>query len=302
MRRGFVVKVKSERSKMRYGTPNTPMDTVRDFVTRGGIPVTMTLIIISVVTFFAAFFSPNIVQPLLVQHLLFPPRNLMLEPWSFLTYPLYEPGIFSMILGAVFLWLSGGSLERSWGSGRYAVFFGAVTVISALSLLLGGLLFHQTPPVLSGFFLPLSALIVAFCMLNAELSIRLYFFPIRAKYVAIIITVMTLLSYGPIFGVFACGGILAAFLYVKFGRSWGGIGSYRTPRQTFRGPDLRMDTRPAHPTFRTTLDGSPQRRGPLDFAGRLKDWRERRRLAKLWKNSGLPDSEPDWRDEDKRHR
>ncbi len=287
---------------MRYNTPNTPMDTLRDFVTRGGIPVTMTLLILSVASFFSAFFSPNIAAPFLDQHVLFPARNLMLEPWTFLTYPLFEPSVISMLLGGVFLWLSGGSLERSWGSARYAIFFAAVTAISALSLLLGGFLFHQRPPTLSGFFLPLSALIVAFCMLNAEQTIRLYFFPVRAKYVAIIVTVMTLLSFGPIFGVFACGGILAAFLYVKFGRSWGNIGYDTAPRRNFRGPDLRMDTRPARPTFRTTLDGSPQQRSPLDFAGRWKDWQERRRLEKLWQNSGLPGSEPEWRDDEKRRR
>ena len=287
---------------MRYNTPNTPMDTIRDFVTRGGIPVTMTLLIISVVTFFSAFFSPNIAAPFLERHLLFPAQNLMLEPWTFITYPLFNPQVISMLIGGVFLWLSGGSLERSWGSTRYAVFFAAVTALSAVSLLLGGLMFHLSPPELSGFSLPLGALIVAFCMLNPEQTIRLYFFPVKAKYVAIIVTVITLLSYGAIFGVFACGGILAAFLYVKFGRSWGDIGSYSTPRRDFRGPDLRMDTRPARPTFRTTLDGSPQRRSPFDFAGRWKDRQDRRRLERLWKNSGLPGSEPEWRDDEKRRR
>jgi len=281
------------------------MDTIRDFVTRGGIPVTMTLLIISVVTFFSAFFSPHLAAPLLIASLHFPPGSLLREPWTVLTYPLYEPDVINMVLGGVFLWLSGGSLERSWGSARYAVFFAAVTAIPALSVLLGGHLFpNATLPNLHGFFLPLSGLIVAFCMLNPEQMLRFYFLPIKAKYVAIIVTVLTLLSYGAIFGVFACGGILAAFLYVKFGRSWGDIGSYSLPRRSFSGPDLRMDDRdrPARPTFRTTLDGSPQQRSPLDLAGRLKDWQERRRLEKLWKNSGLPGSEPEWRDDDKRRR
>ena len=78
---------------MRYNTPNSPMDNVRDFVTRGGIPVTMTLLIVNVLTFFSAFFSPNVVAPLLEQFLLFSPSHLFLAPWTLVTYPLYEPGI-----------------------------------------------------------------------------------------------------------------------------------------------------------------------------------------------------------------
>ena len=234
---------------------------------------------------------------------MFPPGSLLREPWTLLTYPLFETDVINMVLGGVFLWLSGGSLERSWGSARYAIFFAAVTAAPALSVLLGSHLFPAAPlPPLHGFFLPLSGLIVAFCMLNPEQMLRFYFFPVKAKYVAIIVTVLTLLSYGAIFGVFACGGILAAFLYVKFGRSWGDIGSYSAPRRSFSGPDLRMDSRPARPAFRTTLDGSPQRRSPFDFAGRWKDLQDRRRLEKLWKNSGLPGSEPEWRDDEKRRR
>ena len=289
-------------SLMRYNTPNTPLDTIRDLVTRGGVPITMTLLIISVLTFFSAFFSPYVVRPLFEHYLLFTGGNLLVAPWTVVTYPVFEPSVFPMILGGIFFWLSGGSLERSWGSQRYIIFLTAITAISALSVLLGGLLFHQPPPRLDGFYMPLGAIIVAFCMLNPEQTVRLYFFPVRAKYVAVIVTVMTLLSYGPIFGVFACGGIIAAFLYVKFGRSWGNVGSYSTPSRTFRGPDLRMDTRPQRPTFRTTLDGSPRERSAMDIAGRVKDWQERRRLERLWKNSGLPDSEPDWRDDEKRRR
>ena len=63
-----------------------------------------------------------------------------------------------------------------------------MTAISALSFLLGGILFHQSPPQLAGFNMPLVAVIVAFCMLNPEQSVMLYFFPVRAKYVAVIVT------------------------------------------------------------------------------------------------------------------
>ena len=294
---------------MRYNTPNNPMDNLRGIITRGGIPVTMTLLGINILTFLAAFFSQETVRPILESELAFNLANFFHAPWTLLTYPLISMPPFSLwlVVTWVFFWLSGGSLERSWGSQRYALFFFFVTLFCSLSLLAGGLLLRQDIMPLNDIFLPLTGLIVAFCMLNPEQEIVVYFFPVRAKYVAVGVTLWTYLTYGSIMGpklaLFALGGILAAYLYVRFARPWADIGSYSAPRRTSRGPDLRMDSRPAaRPTFRTTLDGSPRQRKPFDIAGRLRDWRDRRKLEKLWRNSGLSDSEPGWRDDEKRRR
>ena len=297
---------------MRYNSPNTPLDWLSDFVRRGGVPVTLALVGMNVLTFLATFFSPGLVGTFLQTELVFGIRSVLHAPWTLLTYALVSLPPFSLwfVINLVFFWLSGGSLERSWGSQRFAVFFFALTLASSLSLLIGSLLLHGPLPLLYGVFLPWTGLIVAFCMLNPEQQITVYFFPVRAKYLAIGVTAWTYLSYGsmmgPLLGLFSLGGVLAAFLYVRFARPWGDIGSYSTPRRSFSGPDLRMDSRPERPTFRTssrtTLDGSPQRRSPFDFAGRWKDRQDRRRLEKLWKNSGLPGSEPEWRDDEKRRR
>ena len=271
----------------------------------------MALLAVNIVTFLAAFFSPSLVVPFLVNEVAFSVANVFHAPWTLVTYPLVSipPFSFWMILNWLFLWLTGSSLERSWGSSRYGIFFLGVTAFSALSLLAGGLLLHLNTPPLSDVFLPLTGLIVAFCMLNAEQQVQLFFFPIKAKYLAIGVTVWTYLNYGSIFGpmlgLFALGGILAAYLYVRFARPWDTIGYYSAPRQAFRGPDLgepRSGATKSRPTFRTTLDGSPQKRGVFDVRGRWRDWQDRRRLEKLWKNSGLSDSEPEWRDDEKRRR
>lgn len=299
---------------MRYNTPNTPLDSLRDFVSRGGFPVTVTLLIISVALFLVSFFTSGAANGFLSAYVAFSPQNIFHAPWTIFTYPVVSGGFLNLLIGGFFFWVAGGSLERSWGSARYAVFFFALTAISALSLLLGvyfashvslpNFLMGNGNSRMFGFSLPLGGMIVAFCMLNPEMTLMFYFFPVRAIHVAWIITLLTYFTagMGPLLSLFACGGILAAFLYVKFGRSWGDIGSYSAPRRNFRGPDLRMDTRPARPAFRTTLDGSPQQRSPFDLAGRWKDRQERRRLEKLWKNSGLPDSESEWRDDEKRRR
>ena len=293
---------------MRYDSPNSPLDSLRDFVRRGGVPVTLALVGVNIFTFLAVFFSPAIAAPFLLTQMVFSAGSVVHAPWTLLTYALVSLPPFSLwfVINLVFFWLSGGSLERGWGSRRYAVFFFALTLASSVSLLLGGMLLHQASPPLSGVFLPWTGLIVAFCMLNPEQQITLYFFPVRAKYLALGVTAWTYLTYGsmlgPVMGLFALGGILAAYLYVRFARPWADIGFYSAPSRNFRGPDLRMNSRPARPTFRTTLDGSPRQRSPFDLAGRWKDRQERRRLEKLWKNSGLPGSEPEWRDDEKRRR
>ena len=295
---------------MRYNTPNNPMDNFRQMLYRGGIPVTTGLLLINAATFLLAFMLPALMI-FLAKWAIFSTDDVRFHPWTIVTYPLVyldasSNGFFNFLFGGFLLWSAGGSLERSWGSARYGVFFFVTGAISAIFLLLGSLLLGQ-PDILFGFFLPLACCVMAFCMLNPEQTISFFFFPIPAKFFAAIITLFTWVYVGQgghaLLGVFALAGILASFLYVRYGRAWADIGSYSAPRRTSRGPDLRMDSRPAaRPTFRTTLDGSPRQRKPFDIAGRLRDWRDRRKLEKLWRNSGLSDSEPEWRDDEKRRR
>ena len=290
---------------MRYNSPNTPVDSLRDFMTRGGIPVTLTLLCISVALFLGSFFTQGGINALLFDKVAFMPANMAQALWTFLTYPVVNLGFLNLLISGFFLWLAGGSLERSWGSARYALFFFTLTAITAFSVEMGWFLAHQNMALpLMGFYLPLAGLMVAFCLLNAEQTLTFYFVPIKGKYIALIITLLTYFTapFGPLLNVFALGGILAAWLYVRFGRSWGDIGSYRSsPR---RGPDLRVY--PSAPRFttrpKTTVDGSPTRRGLLDFAGRWKDYQERKRLEKLWKNSGFSDPEREQRDDEGRRR
>ena len=264
----------------------------------------MTVLALNVLTFLSGFFSPQVVRPFILTYLVFNSPVALRVPWTFFTYTLVTPG-FSlwMLLTWAFFWLSGGSLERGWGSGRFLGFFFALTGISAATLFAGSVALHEPVLMLTDLFLPLTGLIVAFCMLNPTQTMVLYFFPIQARWVAMLVTALVFFQYGSIYdnwlmGVFACGGILAASLYVRFGRSWADTGSYSAPR---RGPDLRVYPQPKPaPKRRAILDGS-RVRSPFDLAGRWKDYQERRRLERLLRNSGFSDREPGWRD-DEEHR
>lgn len=291
---------------MRYNTPS-PGENFQRFLFRRGAPVTTALLGVNALTFLLAFMLPAVGSALAQWVACYTPLTL-LHPWTLLTYPLVyvdvsTNGFINFIFGGFLFWNLGGSLERSWGGRRYGLFF-FLTGLIASSLLLTGTLLLRQDFLLDGFFLPLACCVVAFCAIQPEETLSLFFFPIPAKYFALMTALFTWIYFGQggraLLGLFPLGGLLAAYLYVQHGRGAGR--SYDAPRKTFRGPDLGESRPAARPTFRTTLDGSPKRRGPLDLAGRWKDWQDRRKLEKLWKNSGLSGSEPEWRDDEKRRR
>jgi len=289
------------------------MDNFQRLLFRGGVPVTMALLLINAATFLLAFMLPSLMLFFGQWVACLLPVTLI-RPWTLLTYPLVyldtsAQGFFNFLFGGFTLWSLGGSLERSWGSRKYGLFFFAMALISGLCLQLGSAVLGM-PYLLFGFFLPLACCIVAFCMIQPEATIQVFLFPVRAKYFAVIVTLFTWVYVGQgggqraLLGAFALGGLLAAMLYVRYGRSWAAPPTYGAPGRSSssRGPDLRMDSRPARPAFRTTLDGSPAQRRFFDVPGRWKDWQERRRLEKLWKNSGFSSSETEWRDDEKRRK
>ena len=297
---------------MRYNSPNSPLDNFQRLLFRGGVPVTTALLLINAATFLLAFMLPDLMV-FFYKWLSFQTYEAFIRPWTLLTYPVVYldtsvQGFFNFLFGGFTLWSLGGSLERSWGSRKYGLFFFATAIISGLCLLLGSVALHQ-PDALFGFFLPLACCIIAFCLIQPEATIQVFLFPVRAKYFAVMVALLTWVYVGQdgraLLGLFALGGLLAAALYVRFAHAWGGggfSGSYGARGRSSRSPDLRMDSRPARPVFRTTLDGSPMQRRFFDFAGRWKDWQERRRLEKLWKNSGFSSSEAEWRDDEKRRK
>lgn len=294
---------------MRYNTPS-PSENFQRLLFRGGAPVTTSLLIVNAVTFLLAFMLP-VAGGFLSQWVTCNTLVALLRPWTLVTYPIAyldttTGGFFNFLFCGWLLWSFGGSLERSWGSQRFALFY-FLTGLVASSLLLTGTLLLKTVLGINGFILPTACVVVAFCTIQPEETINYLFFPIPAKYFAALTALFTWIYFGQggnaLLGLFPLGGLLAAYLYVRQGRSTSR--SYSAPRPAFRGPDLgepRSGTAKSRPTFRTTLDGSPQKRSAFDLRGRLRDWQDRRRLEKLWKNSGLSGSEPEWRDDEKRRR
>lgn len=149
----------------------------------------------------------------------------LVQPWTLVTYPLMTLGDpFSILFSCLMLWWFGGSLERAWSSRVYAWFFGIISVIIAVSLSIPSLLL-RIPVDLSGVWMPLSAVTVAWAALNPEQEILLFFvLPVRAKYVGWATAAVVAGSYAwspayprpynLIFALFSLGGCVAAWRYV----------------------------------------------------------------------------------------
>ena len=256
----------------------------RSFFHQARCPVTVGLLLANVATFLMWFFT----RLNFAGALGFSSSAVAARPWSLLTYPVVSYGIYDVVLGGYMLWLFGGSLERAWGSRRFAWFFGAVTGITSGSLWIGSLLLHA-PAFLAGLWLPLSALVVAWCLMNLTAVVLLFFvLPVQARVLAWLDVALTYFGYGSAYGpwlaFFALAGCGFAYLYLR------GL-----PR------GVLFRTRPSSPPRRPLQPDAPVRPlrswNPLAI---LERWQRKRRFQRLWKDSGMEEMFRD-SDSDKPH-
>ncbi len=239
-----------------------------------GIPVTKVVILSNIVTFIAiVLFRMEVI----VSYFTFSSSNFFAMPWTIVTYPLVGifGGIIYMLFALYWLWLAGGSLERSWGSRAYAAFFFITSALTAIGLYMGSIL-ANTSVRAGGLWLPIAAVTVAWAMLNPEQQILFMFFiPLKLKWVALIGAGIVFIDYGSqnlILGVFALLGCAAAYWYVKNGLAF----NISSPRRRTSDNVIRIN--PRHGRRRTL--------NPLKW---YREYRQRKRLEDLFKRSGMGD-------------
>ena len=255
----------------------TPWGARNSVWSESNAPLTLALIVVTSLVFLLSFAHIPIAQALWF----IAPDDLR-QPWRLLTYPLVATDIVGLLFSCLGLWWIGASLERSWGTKFYAAFFAAMTVITAVGMSLGSLLFHV--PVYVGYYLPASALFFAWCCLNPGQEIRVWgIIPVLGKWMAVaeaLIIFFTHASPNPLMGVFALMGCGAAFAWVKL-RAWDGVDLYQTtPRRWDSDPPAR--TLPRRPRLRIV---PPKNTKPKDDRFTLRDlnpleWFAKRRRRK----------------------
>lgn len=230
----------------------------------GDCPVTWALIIANGLTFLLGFVGAEFLQSGLV----YSTGTLLQQPWTVLTYPLVASGsIFWVLLSAYLLWLFGGSLERAWGPRQYVVFLALVAVTSALGLELGSRLTGRDV-VLAGVILPLASIVVVWATMNpSEVLLAYFVIPMQARWLGLIVLVLTVFSFPFPLGIFALTGPAVALWFLR----WGRYGQLlpRRGRSPSRGARAREQDR-------LTLN-------PIAWFRR---WRQRRRFRRLVRTLG----------------
>jgi membrane associated rhomboid family serine protease len=164
--------------------------------------------------------------------LLLNPANVLVLPWTILTYPLVNPDLLTLIFAVFWLWFIGGSLERSWGSKRYGWFLLLIAGVTGLALAAIGFLFKVWVPVY-GLWLPAVGITWAWANLNPNQELLLWgLVPVKAKWLAWLEVGLTFLTYfnsskNIIFGLAAVSGVAVAYFYRGRNPFGGSSRSYR---------------------------------------------------------------------------
>jgi membrane associated rhomboid family serine protease len=201
--------------------------------------------------------------------------HLLSAPWTLVTYPLLGLcGALCMLFSCYWLWWAGGSLERSWGSRTFGLFFFGMSALSAFAIWLGVMVTRVEPLEIGGLLLPLAGVTIAFAMLNPEQEILFFFIiPMKLKYLALLDVVLVFISYGQIhllLGVFALAGCAFSYWYVRRGS----LAGYGSNRYEDREKVIRLHSRP----------GIGRRLNPLRW---YSNYRDRKKFRDFLNKSGF---------------
>ncbi|MHB9035917.1 MAG: hypothetical protein ACYC64_04570 [Armatimonadota bacterium] len=252
----------------------TTGDRIKYWLFQDRTPVTKLIIVANLATFIAiALFKVYVIAGLLG----FASGRALIMPWTFGTYPLVGAGdLIGLLFGCYWLWVAGGSLERSWTSQRFAFYFFLMCAISALGLWAGAIILNLQVSII-GLWLPLAGVTVAWAMLNPEQQILFFFvIPMKLKYLALLDVALVLISYGQmslLLGLFALSGLAFSYWYIlphDFGSS----------RRRERGQVIQVHRR------RSFLH-------KLNPFGWIKKKRDEDRLRKLFEDSFGDDEQGD---------
>ena len=158
-----------------------------------------------------------------------------MQLWQPFTFPLVHIAFIPLAVDGIVLYFFGGSLERAWGGQRFAFFFFASGIVAGLVTMLISPL--SMPPPFFGMVGSFIAVVVAFAALNPTATVYLLFFPLQARYLALIVVVFEFFAdYGRYGGVGPAAAVIAAVATF----AWA-FATYRPslPIASGRGPSLR---------------------------------------------------------------
>lgn len=276
------------------GRSSGPLEDIRRFFLRGGIPITIGLIIVNVVTFILAHTGSG---PFLQQYVAFSTFSWPRLFWTFLTWPLLGAGDpLGLVFSLGWIYMFGGSLERSWGTRVYGICAVTAAAIVSISMWLGSFVPAVGAGYLYGPWVLGGVMAVAWALTNRSEVVSFFWLPLPAPALIALGCAITWYNAGMrLQGVFALSGCAAAWWYVNHGR----YGNYPGGFSTSRGGQRRPGSGNDKPNLRfqnfepETRDGSGRRGARRSFS-LARWWRERqekKRLEAMFRRSGYTDPE-----------
>ncbi|NLW59026.1 MAG: DUF1751 domain-containing protein [Firmicutes bacterium] len=191
----------------------------RRFLYREYIPVTKGIIVLSL-TLFIGHYVLAMLRINLFALFHFPTLRWWWRPWTFLTYPLVNPGLGDLF-ALLWLWYIGGSLERTWGGQTYGLFLGLTTAVTSLAFFLVSLIFGVNIAI-RGLWLPLTGLTWAWAKLYPDRELLFWgLIPIRAEWLAWIHAGLVFFNYlgyyNLLFALAAVSSVAVAYLFTGQG-------------------------------------------------------------------------------------
>ena len=184
------------------------------------------IVLANVIVFFALAllhaFAPVVSASLLTHLLLVPGGVLHGQVWQLVSYSFLHFGLMEVLLNMLMIWFIGSYMESTFGPRWIAeLYFISVlgTALTAIAIAAANIPYIPARP-LAGSSGAVFGLFIGFAVLFGEQEMLLFPLPfrIRAKYLAAIYVLISLYFSirGDMMNVATLGGMLAAYLYVKF--------------------------------------------------------------------------------------
>jgi membrane associated rhomboid family serine protease len=186
----------------------------------GGFSVTpwvKRLLIANTAVFLVAFIAARFgYGPWILDRFALEPREILVEPWTILTYAFLHLGIGHVFFNMLSLFFFGPMLEERWGSRAFLRFYLVAAAGSALFAALEAL--YDPGVVVLGASGAVYGLMMAFAMAWPTMPIHVWgIFPIQARWLVAIMAVLSvlLMGGGGVSHLAHLGGFATAFLYLR---------------------------------------------------------------------------------------
>jgi membrane associated rhomboid family serine protease len=206
-------------------------------------------------------FLLQMMMPVLTNYLAFVPRQVLLAPWTVVTYMFAHAGGFHIFFNMLVLFFFGPPLEGRWGSREFLKYY-FICGIGAAAL---SFVFSPNAAII-GASGAVYGVMLAFAMNWPDSEIYIWgILPVKAKYLVAFLAVVSIMSMmggraDNIAHAAHLGGFVAGFLYLRLGSPGGFFGGLRKRMTRSRMKVVREEP-PPRPAVRTGPPPTTRRRG-----------------------------------------